>query len=162
MYTRKSLAALALFGLFATAACEGDGIAGMNRSQTVGTGAGAVVGGAAGYLITGGPIGTIVGMAAGGVLGNRLGNFLDKDAHQTAAEAAARAAEVATGQRVTWQKTDPLFRVTHTGFATPTANPHTDAQGRTCRRIQASVTQNSQTQTDNIVLCRAPNGWVAA
>lgn len=44
----------------------------------VGTGVGAVVGGAAGHVIFGGPVGTIGGAAAGALIGNELGKDRDR------------------------------------------------------------------------------------
>lgn len=61
------------------------------------------------------PVGTLIGAAAGGVIGNRLGNYLEGEAQQAAAHAAAGAAEVPTGQRVTWQKTGTFFQTAANG-----------------------------------------------
>jgi surface antigen len=116
----------------------------------------------AGYLITGGPVGTLIGVAAGGLIGNRMANFLEGDAQQTAAETAARAAEVPTGQVITWKKSDALFQTAATGWASPTAAPFRDQSGRTCRVIRESATRDGQTREDRVTLCRAASGWVPA
>jgi osmotically inducible lipoprotein OsmB len=152
---RMPLTAAALTALLALSACD-------TPNQSLGTGAGAVAGGVAGYLITGGPIGTLIGVAAGGLIGNRMANFLEGDAQQTAAESAARAAEVPTGQVITWKKSDGLFQTVATGWASPTGAPFSDQSGRTCRVIRESATRDGQTRDDTITLCRGASGWVPA
>jgi osmotically inducible lipoprotein OsmB len=150
---RLRLSALALAALLGLSACE-------TENQTLGTGAGAVAGGVAGYLITGGPIGTIIGAAAGGVIGNRMANFLEGDSQTAAAEAAARAAQVPTGQIVTWKKSNALFQTVATGWASPVSGPYTDSSGRTCRQIREQATRNGQTREDQVRLCNTARGWI--
>ena len=94
MHASKLRVVVALTGALALAGCEGsNGFGGMSREQTLGSAGGAVVGGLAGYAISGGAVGALIGAAAGGVIGNRLGNFLEGDAENAAALAAARSAE---------------------------------------------------------------------
>ena len=56
-----------------TAALALGGCASNPTDAQVGTGVGAVVGGAAGHAIFGGPVGTIGGAAAGALIGNEVG-----------------------------------------------------------------------------------------
>jgi len=161
------IAGFALAALLGLSACESSsggsgGGAGMTQSQIIGTGAGAAVGGVAGYLITKDPIGAVVGAAAGGLIGNRLANYVSDDAHELAADAAVRAASVPTGQRVTWQKTNAFFQPEWTGWASPTNEPFQDSGGRTCRNIRLSATKDGNTQQDTITLCRGSSGWMPA
>jgi osmotically inducible lipoprotein OsmB len=163
--SRLPISALALLGLMTLAACDtssggSGGIGGMSQSQTVGTGAGAAAGGMAGYLISGGPAGALIGAAAGGLIGNRLGNYLEGDEQQAAAHAAARAAEVPTGERVTWKKSGAYFQTAANGWASPTGAEFRDGKGRTCRHIRQSATKNGNTQEDTITLCKEAAGWV--
>jgi len=64
---RGALAAALLAGL-ATAGCSTP-----PTNAQIGTGVGAVVGGATGHVLFGGPVGTIGGAAAGALLGNEVG-----------------------------------------------------------------------------------------
>lgn len=161
MTTHRFTLALALVAALALGACESTGgVGGMSRDQTIGTAGGAVVGGLAGYAISGGPIGTLIGAAAGGLIGNRLGNWLEGDAKQAAAQAAAKSAE--TGERVTWRKTGATFQTAQEGWAAPAAAAYTAADGRTCRQIRQAATQGSETREDTVTLCKGASGWVSA
>ena len=62
-----ALAAALLAGL-ASAGC-----ASHPTNAQIGTGVGAVVGGATGHVLFGGPLGTIGGAAAGALIGNEVG-----------------------------------------------------------------------------------------
>lgn len=162
--SRLPIFALIFGALIALSACDtsSGGLGGMSQSQTLGTGAGAVAGGLTGYLITGGPTGTLIGAAAGALVGNRLGNYLEGDEQEAAAQAAARAAEVPTGQRVTWEKTGTYFQTAANGWASPTGEAFRDQNGRLCRQIHESATKSGRTQEDTITLCQGPSGWVPA
>ena len=161
MNTSRLRVAVAFAGALSIAACEGTGgVGGMSQSQTLGTAGGAVVGGLAGYAISGGAVGALIGAAAGGLVGNRLGNWLDGDAQQAAAQAAARSAE--SGERVTWNKTGVTFQTTQQGWASPAGAAYTGSDGRTCRAIRQSATQGSETREDTVTLCKGAAGWVPA
>jgi surface antigen len=161
---RLCIISLALAAALGLSACEGTsgGVGGMSQGQTIGTGGGAVVGGLAGYLLTKGAAGAVIGAAAGAVIGNRLGNYLEGDDRQAAAKAAARAAEVPTGERVTWEKTGATFQVAARGWASPVAEAYRDTGDRTCRRIHQSATRGGETREDTVTLCRGAQGWVPA
>lgn len=62
-----TLAAIVLCA-FASAGC-----ASRPTNAQIGTGVGAVVGGATGHVLFGGPLGTIGGAAAGALIGNEVG-----------------------------------------------------------------------------------------
>ena len=65
----RLLAVIATVGALALSACaDGRGL----TNRQLGTAAGAVVGGAVGSAVLGGPVGTIGGAAVGGVIGNDL------------------------------------------------------------------------------------------
>jgi osmotically inducible lipoprotein OsmB len=159
---RVHIASIAVAALLALGACEGGGLGGMTQSQTIGTGAGAAAGGLAGYAISGGTVGTLIGAAAGGLIGNRLANHLEGDAQEAAAQAAARAAEVPTGERVTWERTGATFQTEAYGWATPTGAPFQASDGATCRRIHQSATHDGATEEDVVTLCQRASGWVPA
>ena len=60
-------------GLALLVALAGAGCANQPTNAQIGTGVGAVVGGATGHVLFGGPLGTIGGAAAGAVIGNEVG-----------------------------------------------------------------------------------------
>ena len=68
--SRARTAGLALVLLAALASV---GCAHRPTNAQIGTGVGAVVGGATGHVLFGGPLGTIGGAAAGAVIGNEVG-----------------------------------------------------------------------------------------
>src|ERR1700690_3580563 len=151
---------LSLAASLALSACNGQngGLGGMDSSQTLGTGAGAVAGGLAGFLITGGPIGPVIGVAGGALIGNRLANFLEGDEQSAAAQAAARAAELPTGEKVTWKRTDALFQTAGSGWAAASGAPYRDSAGRTCRFVRQLVTKGDKTTEDTVKLCKGNTG----
>ena len=158
MATSTIRVAGALAGALALAGCETTGgVGGMSREQTIGTAGGAVVGGLAGYAISGGAVGTLIGAAAGGVIGNRLANWLEGDADQAAAMAAARAAE--SGEKVSWRRTDATFQTVQEGSASPAGAVYAATDGRTCRPIRQSATQGGQTTEETVTLCKGASGW---
>jgi len=159
-----AIVSFALAATLALSACssENGGLMGMDSNQTLGTGAGAAAGGPAGFMITGGPVGTVVGVAAGALIGNRLSSFLEGDEQTAAAQAAARAAELPTGQKVTWKKTDALSQTAGSGWAESTGTSFQDSSGRSCRFVRQSATKGGQTAEDTVKLCKGPTGWVPA
>ncbi len=66
-WRRLALAAALLAGLTSA------GCASHPTNSQIGTGVGAVVGGATGRVLFGGPVGTIVGAAAGALIGHEVG-----------------------------------------------------------------------------------------
>lgn len=161
MSANRITIAVALAGAISLAGCESTGGMGdMSREQSTGTAGGAVVGGIAGYAISDSAVGALLGAAAGAVIGNRIGNWLEGDATKAAAVAAARAAE--SGEMVTWKKTGATFETTQEGWARPGGPAYTAWDGRTCRPIRQSATQNGQTREDTVTLCKGPTGWAPA
>lgn len=65
---RHASCAVVLLAALASAGC-----ASRPTNAQVGTGVGAVVGGATGHVLFGGPLGTIGGAAAGALIGNEVG-----------------------------------------------------------------------------------------
>lgn len=70
--TRLSLRPAALSVLL-LAALASAGCASRPTNAQIGTGVGAVVGGATGHVLFGGPVGTIGGAAAGALIGHEVG-----------------------------------------------------------------------------------------
>ena len=75
---------------------------------------------------------------------------------------ASSAAELPTGERVTWKKTDALFQTAGSGWAASTGSAFQDSGGRTCRFVRQSATKGDQTTDDTVKLCKGATGWVPA
>ena len=73
MMTIKILMAVAAASLIALTGCSTP-----LTNQQIGTGTGAVLGGAAGSALGGGTLGTVGGAAAGAVIGNEVGKRQDQ------------------------------------------------------------------------------------
>lgn len=164
---RLSWITVALAALLALTACENTfnddgGVGGMSRSETIGTGGGAVAGGLAGYLLTDNAAGALIGAAAGGLVGNRIGNYLEGDDETAAAKAAARAAELPADRRVTWERSGATFQTAAKGWASAVGEPYQDDNGRTCRRVHQEVTKGDTALEDTVILCKGTKGWVPA
>ena len=105
---------------------------------------------------------TGAGVAAGALIGNRLSNFLEGDEQTAAAQAAARAAELPTGQKVTWKNTDALSQTAGSGDTVaivdvgddPTAESDLAAY-RSNFRLPACTTKNTA-RTRNTAISKIP------
>ena len=143
-----------------SAGSGGGGIGGMSRQETLGTGAGAIAGGLAGYALTKGAGGALIGAAAGALIGNRIGNHLEGTDQEAAAQAAAKAATLKAGETVEWEKSGATFQVSAHGSATALGEPFSDARGNQCRRVYQTATKDGVTEEDVITLCDGSSGWV--
>ena len=135
-----AIVSFALAATLALSACSSEN-GSMDSNQTLGTGA---------------------GVAAGALIGNRLSSFLEGDEQTAAAQAAARAAELPTGQKVTWKKTDALSQTAGSGWAESTGTSFQDSSARSCRFVRQSAAKGGQTMEDTVKLCKGPTGWVPA
>jgi hypothetical protein len=148
-------AALGTVGtLLALAACNGE--AGDSLIQAPGT---ANLGD---YSITGGAGNADVGVEPKLLIGAKMVAFLDGDDQGAAAMAAAQAAALPMGQKVTWQRTTDVGQKTAAGFATPIGAPYQETSGRTCRFVQESATRGHDSVSDAVKICNSSAGWVPA
>lgn len=73
MQTPTVFARPAAYAAILLAALASAGCASRPTNAQIGTGVGAVVGGATGHVLFGGPVGTIGGAAAGALIGHEVG-----------------------------------------------------------------------------------------
>ena len=106
--------------------------------------------------------GTTLGTGPDGVIGNKIASILGGDDRQTAATAAAQAAALSNGQKVTWQGSTNATDTPANGWALPVGAPYKDTAGRTCRFVQQSASHGSDSATDTLKICNGGGGWVPA
>lgn len=105
---------------------------------------------------------TPLGTGPDGVIGNKLASILSGDDRRTAATAAAQAASLPNGQKVTWQGSTNATDTPASGWALPVGAPYKDTAGRTCRFVQQSASHGSDSATDTLKICNGGSGWVPA
>jgi hypothetical protein len=105
---------------------------------------------------------TPLGAGANGVIGDKLASILSGDDRQTAATAAAQAASLANGQKVTWQGSTNATDAPATGWALPVGAPYKDTAGRSCRFVEQSASHGSDSASDTLKICNGGSGWVPA
>lgn len=154
-----SLIGLALAATLAACTDQGGGLLNMDM---LGTDSAAPASAPADYVITGGSDSTVLGVAAGGLTGSHVGALLSGDDKTAAGETAARAAQVQTGEKVTWTYAGAQSQTPSSGWASPSGAPFQDSGGRTCRFVHESATRGDQTTADTVKLCNGPTGWVSA
>ncbi len=113
------------------------------------------------YTITGGSDAEI-GVDPKAVIGEKMSTFLNADDRGAAAIAAARAASLPHGQKVTWQRTSDVTDGTAAGDASAIGAPYKDSAGRACRFVQETAKRGSDAVTDAVKICNSPAGWVPA
>jgi hypothetical protein len=114
------------------------------------------------YAFAGGSGNAELGIEPKAIIGDKMAGFLDKDDQGAAAMAAAQAAGLPMGQKVTWQRTTDAVRTTAAGFASPVGAPFQETSGRTCRFVQQSATRGSDSVGDAVKICKSAAGWVPA
>ena len=143
---------LCLVAAVAIAGCENAG-----EKQTIGTLAGAALGGLAGAQIGGGRgqlAATAVGALLGAWAGSEVGKSLDKADKLYMKQTSQQALEKnKVGQASTWSNPDSG----HSGTVTPTRSYQT-AQGDNCREYQQTVTIDGKSERAHGTACRQPDG----
>lgn len=128
-----------------------------SEKQTVGTLAGAALGGWAGSQIGGGTgqlAATAAGVLLGGLLGGEIGRSmdeLDRLKAQQATQASLERGKV--GETTTWTNPDSG----HSGTVTPTRT-YQATDGRYCREFQQTVQIGGKTEQAYGTACRQPDG----
>ena len=150
MMKKYILIAVMITGL-AVAGCETGG-----QKQTIGTGAGAVLGGIAGSQVGSGSgrlWATGAGVLIGALAGSEVGKSLDR-ADQTYLEGAnTRAQSAPIGETITWNNPDSG----NSGTVTPVKDG-TSASGAYCREYQQTVYVGGEEQSGYGTACRQPDG----
>lgn len=131
----------------------------MNK-ETVGTVAGAAIGGLVGVQFgagTGQIAATVVGVLLGAFIGKTVGEQLDAaDKEQAESTAYSSLEQGQDGQGAQWQNPDNG----HNGTFTP-VRTFTLADGTLCREFKQTVTVEDQTEQKTGTACKQPDGnWL--
>jgi surface antigen len=143
----SALAILALAGCLETTG---------GTKQTVGTGAGAVLGGLAGSQVGGGSgrlWATGAGALAGALLGSEVGKSLDKADMAYARQANVRAHRAPLGETISWNNPESG----NSGTVTPVRDGYSTA-GRYCREYQQEIYVGGQKEAGYGTACQQPDG----
>ncbi|BAE49691.1 RT0821/Lpp0805 family surface protein [Paramagnetospirillum magneticum] len=125
---------------------------------------GAILGGIGGGLLGsqfGGGIGrvlmTSLGAALGAYAGSELGKKLDKADKEEVLKAEEKAQDGPVGETIAWSNPQSG----NSGTVTPVSE-NTDAQGRTCRDYQSTITVDGKDETVTGTACKQADGsWSA-
>jgi surface antigen len=157
---KTKILALALISSLALGACAQDGSQnpwGMGTKQTVGTGAGALVGGILGSKV-GGHGGRLWATGAGALLGAFVGSSIGKSLdeadmayHQQAAQTAYTAP---LNKTISWSNPESG----HSGSITPVREGRQASTGDVCRQFKQAIMIDGQAQTAVSTACRNPDG----
>lgn len=156
---KTKIIALALSSVLALAACAQNGEDnswGMGTKQTIGTGAGALVGGILGSKVGGGGgrlwatgAGALLGAFAGSSIGKSLDES-DKLAHEKAMDQAETSP---LNQPITWSNPNG-----HSGSVTPIREGHQQGTDNPCREYKQTITIDGKNQTAYGTACQNNDG----
>jgi surface antigen len=161
---KTKIIALVLTSVLALGACAQNGEDnswGMGTKQTVGTGAGALLGGVLGSKMGGGSgklwmtgAGALLGAFAGSSVGKSLDES-DKMAHE---QAMAQAETGPLNQPVKWDNPNG-----HSGSVTPIREGHQAGTGNLCRQYKQTIVVDGQSQSATGTACQNSDGtWTLA
>lgn len=157
---KTKILALVLFSSLALAGCAQNGEQnpwGMGTKQTVGTGAGALVGGILGSKVGGGS-GRLWATGAGALLGAFAGSSIGKSLDQADMAYHQQAVEQAeTGplnKTIDWNNAESG----HSGSVTPIREGHVQSTGQLCREYKQTITVEGHTQTAVGTACQNQDG----
>ncbi len=142
----SAIIALALAGCYETTGTK----------QTIGTGAGAVLGGLAGSQVGSGSgrlWATGAGVLAGALLGSEVGKSLDRSDLMYAERANTRAYNAPIGETISWNNPETGNR----GTITPIRDG-TSRTGRYCREYQQEVFVGGRRESAYGTACQQPDG----
>ncbi len=130
---------------------------GMGTKQTIGTGAGALIGGILGSKVGGGS-GQLWATGAGALLGafagSEIGKSLDKADMAYHEQAAQQAYTAPLNQTISWSNPQSG----HSGSITPIRQGTQASTGDTCREFRQAIMIDGQAQTAVSTACRNPDG----
>ena len=141
-------------------AADGSGGAGnpwgMGNKQTVGTGAGALIGGILGSKV-GGHDGKLWATGAGALLGafagSEIGKSLDRADMQYHQQAVSSAYRAPLNEQIAWNNPQSG----HRGYVTPVQEGHTTS-GALCRKFKEAIFIDGEAQTAYGTACQQPDG----
>ena len=156
---KTKIIALALTSVLALGACAQDGEQnswGMGTKQTVGTGAGALIGGILGSRVGGGS-GQLWATGAGALLGAFAGSSIGKSLDESDKLANERAMTQATSaplnHAITWNNPNG-----HSGSVTPIREGHVQGSGQLCREYKQTINIDGKSQTAVGTACQNSDG----
>ncbi|MNJ34233.1 putative outer membrane lipoprotein [compost metagenome] len=125
-------------------------------------GMGALIGGAVGGLLgakvskdSNRAASVVVGTAVGALIGYGVGRYLDDQDQQKLATATVKTAETGKAQEVRNSETGTTIRTT------PVSTP-TQASRDECRTVRQAVElPDGRHESEDVRLCKGPNGWEA-
>jgi surface antigen len=100
-----------------------------------------------------------IGTAVGALVGYGVGRYLDDQDRQRMATATVQTAESGRSQEVHNPETGTTIRTTPVAKA-PASKPTTASN---CRTVTQSVeTSDGRNESEDVTVCKGPNGWEAA
>ena len=126
----------------------------IDSAASIGTGAGAAIGGLLGNQIAdeNKTLWTMAGLAAGSFVGREIGKLLDESEKESVAESTVQSAE--TGETKKWSKTE----TGNSGSAKVIKTVETE-ENKTCREIQQTVSlADGTTKQDSVTACKGEDG----
>jgi surface antigen len=162
---KTKIITLALAATLALGACAQNGEQnawGMGNKQTVGTGAGAIIGGILGSKVGKGSgqlwatgAGALLGAFAGSSIGKSL-DQADMAYHQQAVE---KAYSAPLNQTISWNNTESG----HSGSVTPVREGRQASTGNLCRQYKQTIVVDGKAETAIGTACQNPDGtWTLA
>lgn len=145
----RSQLTAAAFSILLVSGCET-----LDSAATLGTGAGAAIGGLIGSQMSDDNKGlwTLAGVAAGSFVGNKIGKYLDEREKESVAEATVQSAE--TGEVKEWSNSE----TGNSGKAEVVRTVQT-SDDKTCREIQQTVSlADGGTQSETVTACKGADG----
>ncbi len=157
---KTKILTLVLVSSLALGACAQNGESnawGMGNKQTVGTGAGALVGGILGSKVGGGG-GRLWATGAGALLGafagSSIGKSLDEADQAYHQQAAQQAYTAPLNKPISWSNPDSG----HSGTITPIREGQQASTGDTCREFKQAIMVDGQAQTAVSTACKNTDG----
>lgn len=162
---KTKILALALIPALALGACAQDGSGnpwGMGNKQTVGTGAGAILGGLFGSKVgkgSGQLWATGAGALLGAFVGSEIGKSLDQADIAYHQQAVERAYTAPLNQEITWNNANSG----HRGSVTPIREGRQASTGNLCRQYKQTIIIDGKAETANGTACQERDGsWTLA
>jgi len=156
---KVKILSLALAATLSLSACAQDGSNpwGMGTKQTVGTGAGALVGGILGSKVGGGS-GRLWATGAGALLGAFVGSSIGKSLDQADMayheQAVEKAYTAPLNSTVNWNNPESG----HSGYVTPVREGREADSGNLCRQYKQTIVVDGKSQTAYGTACQESDG----
>ncbi len=162
MKTKLTTLAVASVLLLTGCAADGSNPWGMGNKQTIGTGAGAVIGGILGSNVGGGKgqlWATGAGALLGAFVGSSIGQSLDQADRMYHSQATEKAYSAPLGETINWNNPESG----HSGSVTPIREGRQASTGSVCREYKQTIVIDGKAETAIGTACKQADGtWVLA